>query len=98
MTNPQIALLGDSILDNALYVEPGQAVTDHLGQMLVARSGHCLLAVDGDTTRNVHAQLQRLPDTSTHLVLSVGGNDALGCLPGLHTSANSVMDALDHLH
>lgn len=98
MTTPHIALLGDSIFDNALYVESGQAVTDHLGRMLVARSGHCLLAVDGDTTQDVHVQLQRLPDTSTHLALSVGGNDALGCLPGLDRSTSSVMDALNHLH
>ena len=36
-----------------------------------------LLAVDGDTARDVDAQRQRLPADATHLIVSVGGNDAL---------------------
>lgn len=93
----QIALLGDSILDNARYVAAGQAVVDHVRQALGTASSCNLVAVDGDTTRNVHAQLQRLPADTTHLVLSVGGNDALAWLPTLNQPAGSVMEALDHL-
>jgi hypothetical protein len=37
-----------------------------------------LLAVDGAVTRSVAGQLTRLPADATHLVVSVGGNDALG--------------------
>jgi hypothetical protein len=36
-----------------------------------------LLAVDGSTTGHVADQLRRLPRETTHLVLSIGGNDAL---------------------
>jgi lysophospholipase L1-like esterase len=99
MTNScHIVLLGDSILDNARYVETNQAVSDHLSQELPAGTRCSLLAVDGDTTRNVPTQLKRLPASTTHLVLSVGGNDALGWLPTLDRPATSVMDALGHLH
>ena len=95
---PHIALLGDSILDNARYVSAGQSVSDHLSRALPQGAACQLLAVDGDTTRNVHTQLQRLPTTTTHLVLSVGGNDALGWLPTLDRPIRSVMEALDHLN
>jgi hypothetical protein len=36
-----------------------------------------LLAVDGDTTQGVAAQLASLPRDATHLIVSAGGNDAL---------------------
>jgi len=36
-----------------------------------------LLAVDGATTENIPDQMLRLPEACTHLVLSVGGNNAL---------------------
>jgi hypothetical protein len=36
-----------------------------------------LLAVDGSTTAEVPSQLQSLPANASHLVLSVGGNDAI---------------------
>ena len=39
--------------------------------------GASLLAVDGSTTVNIPNQMQRLPKECTHLVLSVGGNNAL---------------------
>jgi hypothetical protein len=38
-----------------------------------------LLAVDGATLASIPAQLAKLPSDATHLVLSIGGNDALGC-------------------
>ena len=37
-----------------------------------------LLAVDGAMTANIPDQVQRVPREATHLVLSVGGNNALG--------------------
>jgi hypothetical protein len=35
------------------------------------------VAVDGSTTDNIADQMQHLPEETTHLVLSVGGNNAL---------------------
>ncbi len=40
--------------------------------------GATLLALDGSITADVAGQLAKLPADATHLVVSVGGNDALG--------------------
>lgn len=74
-----VVLLGDSIFDNAVYVPDGMSVLDHLRRMLPREWTATLLAVDGATLANVPAQLSKLPPDATHLVLSIGGNDALGC-------------------
>ncbi len=73
-----IILLGDSIFDNGIYV-PGQPdVVKQLRGVLPDGWTASLLAVDGAVTRSVPAQLTRVPAGATHLVVSVGGNDALG--------------------
>ena len=73
-----VVLLGDSIFDNAAYVPGGPSVVEHLRRILPAGWEATLLAVDGATIASVERQLQRIPEGATHLVLSVGGNDALG--------------------
>ena len=75
---PHIVLLGDSIFDNAAYVPGGPPVIDQLTAALPAGWKATLLAVDGDTTNMVAVRLAGLPRDATHLVVSVGGNDALG--------------------
>jgi hypothetical protein len=45
----------------------------------------------------VPKQVPRMHPDTTHLVLSVGGNDALGCIASLETSALSVKHALAFL-
>src|SRR6266566_1483360 len=72
---PHLVLLGDSIFDNAQYTSGGPDVVSQVRNLLP--SGWCasLLAVDGSTTVNIPDQIQRLPKESTHLVLSVGGNN-----------------------
>lgn len=72
-----IVLLGDSIFDNQSYVPNGLAVADHLQGLLPDGDRATLLAVDGAVVGSVPRQLDRLPASATHLVLSVGGNDAL---------------------
>ena len=73
-----IVLLGDSIFDNGVYV-PGQPdVVKQLRALLPSGWTASLLAVDGAVTRGVAAQIARLPAHATHLVVSAGGNDALG--------------------
>lgn len=71
------ALVGDSIFDNAPYTAGGPAVIDHLRRQLPADWGADLLAVDGAVADDVPRQLRRLTAQHTHVVLSVGGNDAL---------------------
>ena len=73
-----IVLLGDSIFDNAAYVSGGPDVVKQLRPLLPEGWAATLCAVDGAVTRSVAAQLARLPSDGSHLVVSVGGNDALG--------------------
>jgi hypothetical protein len=75
---PHICLLGDSIFDNAAYVGGGPDVVTQLRATLPAGWTATLLAVDGAVIDDVHRQLGRLPADATHLVVSAGGNDALG--------------------
>jgi hypothetical protein len=72
-----IVLLGDSIFDNGSYTRGEPDVAGHLASVIPWTWRATLLAVDGATTVDVAAQLDRVPDDATHLVLSVGGNDAL---------------------
>jgi len=72
-----IVLLGDSIFDNAVYVPGEPSVIQQLTTELGERGKATLLATDGDVTTSIVRQLGGLPVDATHLVLSVGGNDAL---------------------
>lgn len=56
-----------------------------------------LLAVDGSVTTEVAAQLRKVPKSATHLVISSGGNDALGILPFLYEDAGSAGEAFYRL-
>lgn len=92
-----LVLLGDSIFDNRAYVGDGQAVIDQVSHRRPQGWQASLLAVDGNTSDHIAQQLQRMPQDATHLVLSVGGNDALGCLPRLGAPAGNVIGALGSL-
>jgi lysophospholipase L1-like esterase len=74
---PHVSLLGDSIFDNAAYTAGGPDVVSQLRKLLPGSWTATLLAVDGHRTEDVVRQLAQLPKDATHLVLSVGGNDAL---------------------
>lgn len=73
-----VVLLGDSIFDYARYVPGGPSVLDHVRRPLPRGWKVTLLARDGAVAAGVIEQLARLPDDATHLVISAGGNDALG--------------------
>ena len=93
-----VVLLGDSIFDNHAYVAPQPDVIHQLR----ARLGHgwaaTLLAVDGHVTDDVRTrQVSRVPKAATHLVISVGGNDALGFSTILNEPARSVSEAVARL-
>jgi hypothetical protein len=74
---PHVVLLGDSVFDNSSYTAGGPAVADHLRRLLHDEWTVDLRAVDGSTTEDISEQMQSLPSGATHLVLSVGGNNAL---------------------
>jgi len=92
-----VVLLGDSIFDNGVYV-PGQPdVVRQLRGKLPAGWRASLNAVDGAVTRSVPGQIERLPADATHLVVSIGGNDALQNIGVFEDRSNSIGDALHRL-
>lgn len=92
-----VVLLGDSIFDNGVYVSGGPDVVSQLRSKLPTDWGSTLLALDGAVTGEVGGQLARLPNDSTHLVVSAGGNDALGASFMLGQSVATVREALSLL-
>lgn len=89
-----VVLLGDSIFDNAAYVPDGTPVIQHLRQIIPADWQATLLAIDGDITVGVAGQMADLPSGATHLVISVGGNDALQASGIFREPVSSVGEAL----
>jgi hypothetical protein len=94
---PHVVLLGDSILDNGAYVRGGPDVVRQLRRLLPHEWKATLCAVDGATIADVPDQFRRIPAEATHLVLSVGGNDALGHVDILERRASSWPEVLDGL-
>lgn len=92
-----IVLLGDSIFDNAAYVSGGPDVIRHLRALLPPDSKATLAAIDGAVTTGVARQLAAVPADATHLVVSVGGNDALRHSAILEEGARSVAEAVGRL-
>jgi lysophospholipase L1-like esterase len=93
----QLVLLGDSILDNDIYVLDGKSVYSYLRNELPESCQLLKLAVDGYTSQDTINQLSYIPDSATHIVLSVGGNDALKLIPLLQTKINNIESALNKL-
>jgi len=92
-----VVLLGDSIFDNAAYVGGGPDVVAQLRPLLPAGWRATLRAVDGAVTGGVSRQLQQLPADASHLVISTGGNDALGQSGVLDERAFSIAGAVGRL-
>lgn len=93
-----VVLLGDSIFDNARYVPDRPPVIEQVRHALGRDWRATLLAVDGHITADVARQLENLPPDATHLVVSVGGNDALRDSAVLQEPVSTVGEALDLLH
>jgi hypothetical protein len=89
-----VVLLGDSIFDNARYVPDRPPVIEQVRGGLPLNWKATLVAVDGHTVADVALQLPRVPADATHLVLSVGGNDALMTSQVLQERASTVAAAL----
>ena len=91
---PHVVLVGDSIFDNAAYTRGEPDVVSHLKSLLPSDWRATLVAVDGATTRGVASQIARVPKDATHVVVSIGGNDALGHTDLLRTPVQSTDQAL----
>jgi hypothetical protein len=92
--NGHLALLGDSILDNGAYTEGGPDVVTHVRAMLPAGWRATLLALDGSLIGDLDGQLSGLPPDTTHVVVSMGGNNVLMNLDILRLRVRSEPEAL----
>jgi hypothetical protein len=93
-----VVLLGDSIFDNGAYVGAGDP--DVVGQLRAFLPGEwraTLNAVDGARMGDISGQLARVAHDASHLVVSIGGNDALAEAGVIEERTNSVAAALDTL-
>src|SRR4051812_15641212 len=91
-----VALLGDSVFDNAAYVGGGPDVARQL-RSLARGFEVTLLARDGATIADLESLLRGIDAAMTHLVVSIGGNDALRASGVLDEPASSVAAALARL-
>jgi hypothetical protein len=89
-----IVLLGDSIFDNRAYTGGAPDVVGHLREILSPAWRATLCAVDGSTAADLSAQFGGVPPDGSHLVISVGGNDALLNSDLLGTPVSSTAEAL----
>src|SRR4051812_521478 len=92
-----VILLGDSIFDNAAYVAGGSDVCHQLQLQLPEDWQVTLLAEDGSRVQDIGNQLANLPKDTTHLVVSIGGNNATAKSGILNEPVGSVAQALDNL-
>ncbi len=94
-----IVLLGDSIFDNQVYVGiTGTPLICYLNSFLDKESKATLMARDGSIMRNVYQQIVLLPKDTTHIVLSIGGNDIHHNILFLEEPASSVKEVLLRLN
>jgi hypothetical protein len=84
-----VVLMGDSILDNGAYVADGEPIIEQLRSRLSRDDIATLLAVDGSVIETMPKQINKVPADGTHLVVSVGGNNALEYSPILRDSQTS---------
>lgn len=92
-----IVLLGDSVFDNKAYVGGGLDVIAQVRRRIPDGWKASLRAVDGSVVENVRKQSLDLPDDTTHLVVSAGGNDAILNADILRQKAASSAEVLDKL-
>jgi hypothetical protein len=88
-----IALLGDSVFDNGSYVSSREGVVHQIRKLLKVKEHVTLLAQDGARIKDVERQFNLIQPSHTHLVVSVGGNDALSLVGGLEAS-NFCLDSV----
>lgn len=90
-----LTLIGDSIFDNKSYVKKKKSVIEHLNKLVLKGDKATLRAQDGAVVLDVHDQIKSIPKDTTHLFLSVGGNDALQSELLLGREVSDVAEALE---
>ena len=97
MQKKKVALLGDSIFDNEVYVARGESVIEQIGK-INKKDWHAeLLALDGAITRDIAWQCAQVGHDITHIFVSCGGNDALGYINVFGEKCSSMIEAMHKL-
>eukprot|EP00026_Physarum_polycephalum_P013440 Phypoly_transcript_13840.p1 GENE.Phypoly_transcript_13840~~Phypoly_transcript_13840.p1 ORF type:complete len:262 (+),score=31.17 Phypoly_transcript_13840:149-934(+) len=102
MSNVHVVLLGDSIFDNQVYVsnDYNKSVPGVLERRLKAINKDWKIthnAVDGAVMKSIDSQLASIPASTTHLFMSIIGNDCLHALAGLQVGGKwREISAIDH--
>jgi len=89
-----VAILGDSIFDNKAYVGGAPDVRAQV-QAMLPEFEVSSAARDGAVIADVASQLSQLPRTTTHMVVSIGGNDAIRASGVIDENAITVFSALE---
>ena len=89
-----VVLLGDSIFANGRYTSGAPDVAGHLRHLLPRDWAVTLRAEDGARVQDLAAQLRRVPQDASDLIISVGGNDALRNVDLLLSPARTGADVL----
>lgn len=97
LTVERLVLLGDSILDNGTYTSPEPETAECLRGMLGSGWTVELLARDGAVMSEIPYQLERVRGHPDTIVVSVGGNDALGHIGILQGRAEAARALLSRL-
>ena len=97
LTVGRLVLLGDSILDNRTYTSPEPETAECLRGILGTGWTVEMLARDGAVMSEIPYQLERVRGHPDAIVVSVGGNDALGHVGILEDRADDARAVLSRL-
>src|SRR5215213_8725680 len=89
-----VAILGDSIFDNKAYVHGAPDVRAQV-QAMLPEFEVSSAARDGAVIADIKSQLGQLPRMTTHMVVSIGGNDAIRASGVIDENAITVFSALE---
>ncbi len=93
ITTHNIVLIGDSMLNNSVYVLSGQSIPDLISKDLEKTTGTTLynFAKDGATINDCYSQLDKistdLNNSNTSIFISVGGNNILNSRTKMDSTA-----------
>ena len=92
-----LVCFGDSIFDNGHYVPGRPDVAEQLRRALPRDCKVTLLALDGAVAMDMGGQVQHAPADATHLIISVGGNDALSNAWMINETGGTIREAFSQL-
>lgn len=92
-----VVLAGDSVFNNANYVQEGFSVSELLEVALPGNCKNSMIAVNGCFISEVSEQLKQLPEDTSHLFLSCGGQDAITLANALEKHCNNAAEYMDKL-